>query len=190
MRVLTLLLALAPCAALPRATRAEGHWTADSLGGAGRATIDGRAETPDGVVPAVVKVTCRGGIDASVCVALKVEDAATVASFDFSAFAGEGAKAAGLPLFSGRVGAVAVDGPVSGREAPDPPGSFLFEFCGPSQGPSDAKKLAHAIAAGPGDVEIAIRHPAGDGRAIRAHVPADAPSGGVAGALKRCPADR
>jgi hypothetical protein len=140
MRVLIPLLALPLCAAFPRVARAEGHWTADSLGGAGRATIDGRAETPDGVVPAVVKVTCRGGEDASVCVALKVEDAATVASFDFSAFAGEGAKAAGLPLFAGSIGAVAVEGPVSGREAPDPPGSFLFEFCGPSRGPSDAKK--------------------------------------------------
>jgi hypothetical protein len=190
MRMLATLVALALSAALPRGARAEGHWTADSLGGAGRATTDGRAETPDGVVPAVVKVTCRGGSDASVCVALKVEDAATVASFDFSAFAEPDAKAAALPLFSGRVGAVAVEGPVSGREAPDPPGSFVFEFCGPGHGPSDAKKLAHAIAAGPAELEIAIRHPSGDGRAIRARVPADTPNGGVAGALKRCPADR
>jgi hypothetical protein len=188
MRALALQLALAAGAVLPLAgpARASGPWRPAKH----RATADARAETPDGVVPAVVKVTCRGGDDGSVCVAMKVEDTAHVASFDFAAFEGPDASAAKLPLFSGHVGEIAVEGTASGRKVNDPPGSFLFEFCGPGRGPSGAKTLAHAIAAGPGEVELAIAHPARDGRAIRARVPADAPSGEVSRALKRCPADR
>lgn len=187
MRALALHLTLAAGAfLLPAPARASGPWRPAQ----NRATADARAETPDGVVPAVVKVMCRGGDDGSVCVAMKVEDAEQIASFDFAAFEGPDAKAAALPLFSARVGETSVEGPVSGRAVDDPPGSFLFEFCGPGRGPSGAKKLAHAIAAGPGEVEIAIAHPARDGRAIRARVPADAPNGEVSRALKRCPAER
>jgi hypothetical protein len=188
MRALALHLTLAAGAFLPLPTpaRASGPWRPAQ----NRATADARAETPDGVVPAVVKVMCRGGGDGSVCVAIKVEDAEKIASFDFAAFEGPHASAAALPLFSGRVGATAVEGPAAGRAVDDPPGAFLFEFCGPSHGPSGAKTLAHAIAAGPGDVEIAVAHPARDGRAIRAHFPADVPNGEVSHALKRCPADR
>jgi hypothetical protein len=186
-RALALHLTLAAGAVLPLAApvRAADPWRRAQ----NRATADARAETPDGVVPAVVKVICRGGDDGSVCIAMKVEDAVQIASFDFAAFEGPDAKAAALPLFSGRVGETAVEGPASGRAADDPPGAFVFEFCGPSHGPSGAKTLAHAIAAGPGEVEIAIAHPARDGRAIRARVPADAPDGEVSRALKRCPAD-
>ena len=189
MHALALLVALAALALLPAApARAGGPWRPAEH----RATADARAETPDGVVPAVVKVLCRGGDGGTVCVGVKVEDAERVASFDFDAFEGPDAKAAALPLFTGHVGATTVEGPVVGRAVADPPGAFLFEFCGPSRGPSGAKTLAHAIAggAGAGEVELAIAHPSRDGRAIRARVPADAPGGDVAKALKGCPADR
>lgn len=186
MRALALHLTLAVGTLLPLPTpaRASSPWRRAMQD---RATADARAETPDGVVPAIVKVTCRGG---AVCVAIKVEDTPHVASFDFAAFEGPDARAGALPLFSGRVGETAVEGPVAGRPADDPPGSFVFEFCAPDRGPSQAKTLAHAIAAGPGDLELAIAHPARDGRAIRTRIPADAPDGDVSRALKRCPADR
>jgi hypothetical protein len=189
MRALALHLTLAAGAVLPlpAPARASGPWHSARQS---RASVDARAETPDGVVPAVVKVMCLGGDVDSVCVTMLVEDTAQVASFDFAAFEGPDAAAAKVPLFSARVGETAVEGPVSGRTVDDPPGSFSFEFCGPRGAASGAKTLAHAIAAGPGDLEIAIAHPARDGRAIRARVPADAPGGEVSRALERCPADR
>jgi hypothetical protein len=184
-RLLPLVVVLA---LLPLPVAADG-WHAESQGPAKRATVDARAETPDGVVPAVVKVMCRGGADGSVCVSVKVEDRKTVASFDFDAFEGPDAKAAQERLFSGRVGPVSVEGTVSGRIATDPPDAFLFDFCGPSRGANDAKTLAHAIAVERGDVELAVQHPARDGRAIRVKVPAAAGNRDVTGVLRGCPID-
>jgi hypothetical protein len=180
-------LPLAVSTALPLPVRAAGPWKSDKPGATRKATADGRAETPDGVVPAILKIACRGGDDGSVCVALKVEDTPQVPSFDFAAFEGPDAKAAALPLFSAHTASASVSGAIGGRVAADPPGAFLFEFCGPSRGASDAKRLAHAIAAGPGEVELAIEDPARDGRAIRARFPADAPKGEVAATLRACP---
>lgn len=183
---LALLVALAPPA------HAAGPWSLHVGGGRRRAIADGRAATPDGVVPAILRVACQSGDGGSVCVALKVEDTPHVPSFDFAAFGRSDAPAARERLWSTRVGtgaaAKTIEARASGHFAKDPPGAFLFEVCGPNRGASEAAAIAYAIATGTGEIEISIAYPARDGHAIQARFPDDSIDETIAEALRGCPA--
>ena len=155
-----------------------------------KAVADGRAETPGASVAAMLRVQCQPGDGGELCVSLKVEEAQGHPGFDFAAFEGPQAPTRGQRLLSARAGAaeggLSFDAAVEGHWTSEPPGSFSFDLCAANRGESDAARLAQAIAAGAGEVELAVRSPAGDGREIRARFPADAQDHAVEEALRSC----
>lgn len=184
-RFILVALPLAAAAVLPDPAWSAGPWTVRRGPKDVRALADGRAETPDGSVAAVLRVQCHPGDRMPLCVSLKVEDAARVSHFDFAAF--EGGAARGQLLLHAQAGAdVGLDAAVTGHWAKDPVGSFAFDLCGAADGVSEAAALARAIADVPGEVELTVRQPAGAAGEIRARFPADAVDHAVSEVLKRC----
>jgi len=184
-RVVAAHLLLAATALMPMPARGAGPWSLHKAPRGIRAIADGRAETPEGTVAAVLRVHCKNGGPAPLCVSVKVEDAAKIEAFDFAAFEGGGA-ANGQRLLQARAGDVAVEAALVGAWVRDPEGAFAFELCGSAASESDAAALARAIARGVGAVELTVRHPADDTRAIRAQFPADAEDRVVIEVVERC----
>jgi hypothetical protein len=172
------------------AAHAAGPWSFHKTPqGLRKAVADGRAETPGEPVAAMLRVQCKPGASGSLCVSLKVEEAKATSRFDFAAFEGPQARAAAQPLLSARAGAdgaVAIEAAVAGHWTSEPPGSFSFDLCAANRGESDASRLARAIAAGVGEVELAIHDPSGNGREIRARFPSDSQDEAVEEALRSC----
>jgi hypothetical protein len=184
-------LAVALALALPQAARASEGWDLRAgPGGQHKAVAEGSATTPDGEVPAGLRVQCREGRDGTLCVGLKIEEQVAQPRFDYGAFEGPDARARGQRLLSARVGAgdaaVVVEAALEGHFAADPPTAFLFEVCAANRGPSDAATLARAIAEGAGEVELSVRPPGEGGGELRARFPADRPGGAVSRALRGC----
>lgn len=177
-------LLLAAAAVLPMPARGAGPWSLHRAPRGIRAVADGRAETPAGTVAAVLRVQCKKN-GAALCVSVKVEDAAKIEGFDFAAFEGGGA-ANGQRLLQARAGDVAVEAAPVGAWVRDPEGAFAFELCGNGGGESEAAALARAIASGVGAVELTVRHPGDDTRAIRAQFPTDAEDRVVSEVVERC----
>jgi hypothetical protein len=183
-------LALLAAASLSRAASATEGWDGrDPPGGLRKALAEGTAAAGGREVPATLRIQCHPAQDGALCIALKIEDSATLAGFAFDAFEGPDAPARGQRLLDARIGsgdgAVSVGASVEGRIAEDPATAFVLELCGGNRGASDAASLAQAIASGAGDVEILVRQPAGGGE-LRARFPGDREGGAVSRALRGC----
>jgi hypothetical protein len=177
-------LLLALLALPPAPLHAAGPWSVRKGPRGIRAIADGRAETPAGSVPALLRVQCAR---AELCVSLKVEEASRIQEFDFARFASpNGAERPPLHVRAGDE--LTLDAPVEGEWSRDPEGAFAFAFCGPAHAASDAAQVAQAIARGVGEIEMRDASPGGEGREIRARFPADAQDRAVVEVLKRCPA--
>lgn len=174
---------LAAAALLPAGARAAGAWGVHRTARTLRADVDGRAETPGGTVAAVLRLHCREARGGTLCVSVRIEEAARIEGFDFAALEGASGGEPRLVLGDGRA---RVEAAPEGRWAHATSGAFAVTVCGKAGEPSEARRLAELVAAGAGPLELTLRSAGEGGPEIHARFPADSERHASRQVVERC----